>query len=84
VVISVETAENLVNVAVAAAGGARERLADALDALPAPIYITDTDGKVTHFNRACIDLAGRVPQIGSDRWCVTWKLLTVDGEPLPA
>jgi hypothetical protein len=32
---------------------------------------------------ACIDFAGRMPEVGQDRWCVTWKLYTDDGEFLP-
>jgi PAS domain S-box-containing protein len=54
-----------------------------LDALPAPIYVTDADGRVTYFNEACTVFAGRRPVIGEDRWCVTWKLYTLDGEFLP-
>jgi PAS domain S-box-containing protein len=56
---------------------------EALDALPAPIYVTDADGSVTYFNEACIAFAGRRPVVGEDRWCVTWKLYTSDGEFLP-
>jgi PAS domain S-box-containing protein len=54
-----------------------------LDELPAPIYITDPQGAVTYWNRACIALAGRVPQLGEDRWCVTWQIYTTDGEFMP-
>lgn len=54
-----------------------------LDKLPAPIYTTDVDGAVTYWNRACVDFAGREPQLGRDRWCVTWHLYTMTGEPLP-
>jgi len=53
-----------------------------LDRLDAPVYLTDKHGKVTYWNRACIDFAGREPQLGEDRWCVTWKLYTMAGEPL--
>jgi PAS domain-containing protein len=53
-----------------------------LDDLPVPVYTTDTQGSVTYWNKACIDFAGRVPQLGSDRWCVTWQLYTTTGEPL--
>ena len=35
-----------------------------LDELPAPIYTTDGEGAVTYWNRACIDFAGRVPELG--------------------
>ena len=52
------------------------------DELPVPIYTTDREGKVTYWNRACIDFAGREPQLGPDRWCVTWQLYTTTGDPL--
>lgn len=50
-----------------------------LDDLPVPVYTTDTGGGVTYWNRACVDFAGRVPELGRDRWCVTWQLFTTDG-----
>lgn len=53
-----------------------------LDSLNVPIYVTDADGSVTYWNRACVEFAGREPQLGRDRWCVTWKLFTTEGEPL--
>jgi PAS domain S-box-containing protein len=54
-----------------------------LDTLPAAIYATDAEGTVTYFNKAAAELAGREPVIGRDKWCVTWKLFTLDGKPLP-
>lgn len=54
-----------------------------LDALPVPIYVTDTEGAVTYWNQACITLAGRIPQLGQDRWCVTWQIYTTSGERMP-
>lgn len=54
---------------------------DLLQALPAAIYTTDANGRITFFNRACIEFAGRTPKIG-DMWCVTWKLFSPDGAPL--
>jgi PAS domain S-box-containing protein len=53
-----------------------------LDELPVPIYSTDPSGAVTYCNRACVEFAGREPQLGRDRWCVTWKLYTTTGVPL--
>jgi PAS domain S-box-containing protein len=53
-----------------------------LDRLEAPAYLTDKDGNVTYWNRACVEFAGREPELGQDRWCVTWKLYTMGGEPL--
>jgi len=60
-----------------------ERLHELLDALPAAIYTTDADGRITFYNRAAVELAGREPELGSDQWCVTWKLYWPDGTPMP-
>jgi PAS domain S-box-containing protein len=54
-----------------------------IDALPAAIYTTDAKGKITHFNPACVEFSGRTPEIGTDHWCVTWKLYYPDGRPMP-
>jgi PAS domain S-box-containing protein len=54
-----------------------------LDALPAAIYTTDAAGRLTYYNAAVVQLAGRTPKIGSDEWCVTWRLYWPDGTPLP-
>jgi PAS domain S-box-containing protein len=57
--------------------------ATVLDRLAVPVYMTDAEGRVTYWNQACIDFAGREPQLGRDRWCVTWQLYTMSGERLP-
>ncbi|MCB8822929.1 PAS domain-containing sensor histidine kinase [Microvirga rosea] len=54
-----------------------------LEALPAAIYTTDAEGRITYYNQAAVDFSGRTPVIGSDEWCVTWRLFTPDGAPLP-
>jgi PAS domain S-box-containing protein len=51
-----------------------------LDRLDAPTYLTDADGNVTYWNRACVEFAGREPLLGQDRWCVTWKLYSMAGD----
>src|SRR6185503_16293113 len=53
-----------------------------LDALPSAIYTTDANGTVTYFNRAAVEFSGRVPNVGKDHWCVTWRLYSHDGTPL--
>jgi PAS domain S-box-containing protein len=53
-----------------------------LEALPIAIYTTDAEGKITFFNEAAVDFAGHRPQSGEE-WCVSWKLLRLDGTPLP-
>jgi PAS domain S-box-containing protein len=60
-----------------------QRLQDLLAAIPAAIYTTDTAGKITYYNEAAVEFAGRRPTIGSDEWCVSWKLYWPDGTPLP-
>jgi PAS domain S-box-containing protein len=59
------------------------RFREMIDALPAAIYTTDAEGHLTHFNPAAVEFSGRVPELGSDQWCVTWKLFSADGTPLP-
>ncbi len=59
------------------------RLQELLGAIPAAIYTTDAHGRVTYYNQAAAELAGREPVIGSDEWCVSWKLFRPDGTPLP-
>lgn len=59
------------------------RLRELLQALPAAVYTTDTEGRITFYNDAAIELAGREPVLGSDEWCVTWRLHRPDGTPLP-
>jgi len=54
-----------------------------LDELPVPIYTTDASGAVTYWNRACVALAGREPELGRDRWCVTWRIYTTAGDFMP-
>jgi len=62
---------------------ASSRFREILDALPAAIYTTDSEGNLTYYNPACIELSGRRPTLGSDRWCVTWKLYYPDGTRMP-
>lgn len=54
-----------------------------LDALPGAIYTTDASGRISFYNKASVAMVGREPQLGSDAWCVSWKLLDPDGKPLP-
>ena len=59
------------------------RYRSVIDALPAAVYTTDAAGKITMFNQAAVELSGRVPEVGTDSWCVTWKLYHPDGTPMP-
>jgi PAS domain S-box-containing protein len=77
------TAEIMLERALSVVLAGDEALREALDELPAAIYVTDADGVVTYFNPACLDFTGRRPEAGADRWCVTWRLYTNAGEFLP-
>jgi PAS domain S-box-containing protein len=59
-----------------------KRLRDLLEALPAAVYTTDADGRITFFNKAAVEMTGRVPELG-DLWCVSWRLYRPDGTFLP-
>lgn len=54
-----------------------------MDALPVAVYMTDAEGRLTYFNAAAVKLSGRTPEIGTDRWCVTWKIFREDDTSLP-
>ncbi len=51
--------------------------------LPAAIYTTDAQGRVTLFNEAVAQLWGRQPEIGKDIWHGSYKIYRPDGTPLP-
>lgn len=60
----------------------QQRARQILDALPAAIYTTDQFGLLQYFNPAAVKFSGRVPELGSDRWCVGWRLYYPDGRPM--
>ena len=60
-----------------------ERYRQLLESLPSAVYTTDAEGRITFYNRAAVDLAGREPELGTDRWCVAWRLYHPDGSPMP-
>jgi PAS domain S-box-containing protein len=57
-------------------------LGDLLDALPAAIYTTDREGRITYYNEAAATLWGGRPTLGRSRWCGSWKLFWPDGTPM--
>jgi len=54
-----------------------------LETLPTAMYICDTQGKMTYCNKAAEDLWGRLPEIGTDAWCGSWKIFDAYGNILP-
>jgi PAS domain-containing protein len=77
------TPDGMLALAIGAVWDGGGNLLRMLNELPAAIYITDAEGVITHYNKACIAFAGRTPRVGQDSWCVTWKLYTEEGEYLP-
>lgn len=60
-----------------------QNLRNLLAVLPAAIYTTDAEGKITSYNQAAVDLWGRAPKLGSDEWCGSWRIYRPDGTRLP-
>lgn len=54
-----------------------------VDALPAAIYTTDAEGRITFFNKSAATLWGREPVLNEDMWCGSHRLLNMDGSALP-
>ena len=81
--LATATPDEILDAAIAAARTGDAAIRAQFDPLPVPIYTTDTEGRITYFNRACVEFAGRTPEVGRDSWCVTWKLYTEDGDFLP-
>jgi PAS domain S-box-containing protein len=59
------------------------RLNQFLNALPAAIYMTDADGRITYFNEAAATMWGCRPKLNADLWCGSWRLFWPDGTPMP-
>lgn len=59
------------------------QLRETIDALPVAVCTTDAHGRLTHFNPASVELAGRALELGTERWSSGWNVLRPDGTPLP-
>jgi len=60
------------------------RFHEMVDALPAAVYTTDVQGRLTHANPAAVALTGRKPEpVLVDPWSSSWKVYAADGTPLP-
>jgi PAS domain S-box-containing protein len=53
-----------------------------VDILPAPVYVTDRDGWITLFNEGAVQLWGRRPHVGIDRWFGALRIYWPDGKPM--
>jgi PAS domain S-box-containing protein len=53
-----------------------------LDGLAVAAYITDPEGRITHFNEAAVEFWGRRPAPG-EMWCGSFSLFDSEGRPMP-
>jgi PAS domain S-box-containing protein len=51
--------------------------------LPAAVYTCNTAGYIDLFNDAAVQLWGRYPEIGKDRYCGSYQAYTPQGHPVP-
>jgi len=63
--------------------GANKAFQEIVETLPVAVYATDAEGRLTYFNGAAKKLSGGTPELGTDKWCVTWKIFLPDGTLLP-
>ena len=57
-------------------------LHELLAALPAAIYTTDAEGRITYYNAAAAQLWGCEPEHGTSTFCGSWRLYWPDGRPM--
>jgi PAS domain S-box-containing protein len=56
---------------------------EAIEALPAAVYMTDAEGRLTFYNEAAAALWGCRPELGETKFCGSWKLYWPDSTRLP-
>jgi PAS domain S-box-containing protein len=59
------------------------RYRNLLLALPAAVYTTDREGRITLCNDQAARLWGRHPDLGKDLWCGSFRMFRPDGTSLP-
>ena len=59
------------------------RFRELLEALPAAVYTTDAEGRITFYNQAAVEMWGCRPELGKTEWCGSWRLYWPDGRPMP-
>src|SRR5262249_49721747 len=52
-----------------------------LGALPAALFVTDAGGRITYYNQAAVELWGKRPELGKDRWSDLARPYCADGKP---
>ncbi|HET9475937.1 MAG TPA: PAS domain S-box protein [Dehalococcoidia bacterium] len=59
------------------------RSRELIEALGVAVVMTDEEGHITLCNEAAVDLWGRRPDLGIERWSGAWRMYHLDGKPLP-
>lgn len=54
-----------------------------IETIPVALYVCNTNGTITFYNKAAAQLWGREPQAGTDKWCGAYKSYTKTGDPHP-
>lgn len=54
-----------------------------IDALPAAVYTTDANGRITYANRAAIELVGQTPDCHIAQWSLACRMYRPDGTDWP-
>lgn len=67
----------------AALRDSESRIRQLIHILETPLYTTDSEGRITLYNKAAADLWGREPELGKDLWCGSFQILNVDGSDMP-
>ncbi len=49
---------------------------------PIAIYTCDQNGYINFYNKSATVLWGRIPEVGKDLWCGSWKIYYPDGKPM--
>lgn len=59
------------------------RYKQVVQGVPAAVYTVDGEGRITLCNESAVELWGREPVIGEDKWCGSWRIYRPDGVLLP-
>ncbi len=60
-----------------------QALSDLLGALPAAIFTTDAEGRLTYYNQGAVNLWGAAPALGKDKYWTVRRVYRADGTPMP-
>ena len=60
-------------------GGDEELLRQIVQRIPAALYTTDAEGRITFYNDAAAEMWGRRPTLFEDWWCGSFRLFWPDG-----